>query len=397
MKTLFFLLLTSLISVIGFCQKPKSEIIERKGQVIEIAPGFSFAYTNIVVKTESDTLFLSFPPHYGELITSRFKKGSEIELRAKVVPSRKAIKGSMKFYFFLDELMAVYLDNNWTTLTQQEQDNEKRTVYKVFLEKTIQDEYFFRGARSALLFDRVIGYSAYNTRIYYPMGDLRIGQKASFIGYKWPRKPGYVYPQWNDGEEVYTFVRLYKQEGEVSAYLYKQNYVCIGLAINANGKNVSLSFPSDRAKDVVAFAADHGSMTVYYRDYKIEDPLNPPELHALVSGRDSLFIDRFGFYGGADVKHDHKPVTIEGKISTINRSAKGKIMSVILGNDYYIEVDYNVEKQLTGYLKRGNMIKVNGQERVRHEGEIYSKNYRIITPAEITIADKVFLLNALPQ
>ncbi len=396
MKTLIFLLLFLLISISTFSQKPKSEIIERKGQVIEIAPGFTFAYSNLIFKTEDDTLYLRFPPQNGELITSHVKKGDWLELRAKVMPLRKMIGKETRFYYFLDELLAVNFDGNWVDIDNADLEKPK-AEYRVFLEKRVRDEFFVNGMRSALLYENgLASYSVYNSKYHYPMKDIHIGQTVSFIGYLNEKKKGYAYPVWHL-KEAYSFIRLYKAEGEVNAYLYKQNNVCIGLTLNSNGDKIKVSFPSDLAKEIMTFISKHPNVAAYYNDYKIEDQLNPPELHALVSERDSLFVTRFGFYGGADVKHNHKPAEVEGKITAINKSDKGKILSVILSNECYIEVDYNMEKQLAAYLKRGNTIKVSGQERIKKEGEIYSKDYRIITPTEITIADKAFLINQLPQ
>jgi hypothetical protein len=81
----------------------------------------------------------------------------------------------------------------------------------------------------------------------------------------------------------------------------------------------------------------------------------------------------------------------------VNRSDNGRIMSVIIGNECYIEVDNNIEKNLGNYLRRGTLMKINGEERIKKEGEIYSKNYRIITPQKITVDEKEFQLSTLPR
>ena len=395
MKTFCPLALASMISVVVFCQKPKSEIIERKGEVIEIAPGFTFALSNLIFKVGDDTLYLRFPPQNGELITNYARKGEWLEIRAKVIPLRKAMKRPMKFYYFLDELLAIHVEGNWIDMDAVDTEWPK-PISKVFLEKKVKDDFFVNGARSALLYDDgLASYNVYNSKNYYPMKDIRAGHTVSFIGYLSERKKGYVYPVW-DLKEVYTYLPLYKKQGEVKAYLYKQNYVCIGLVLNTKDDDIRMSFPSDLGKEIMDFVSRHSVFTAYYHDYKIDDQLNPPELHALISERDSLFINQFGFYGGADVKHEHTPAEIEGKITSINRSAKGKIMSVIVGNDCYIEVDNNMEKQLTNYLKHGRMIKVSGQERIKKEGEIYAKEYRIITPSQVTADGKVFFINMIP-
>lgn len=120
--------------------------------------------------------------------------------------------------------------------------------------------------------------------------------------------------------------------------------------------------------------------------------MNPPELHAIISEADTLKIEEAGFYGGADVAHDHKPAVVSGKISKVNRSDRGGIMNVILGNDVYVEITYTTSEQLGKYLKKGIEMEVSGDERIKKEGEIYSEDYRIITPRKVKVDGKEFLL-----
>jgi hypothetical protein len=124
--------------------------------------------------------------------------------------------------------------------------------------------------------------------------------------------------------------------------------------------------------------------------------LNPPELHALIQGQDTIKITEYGFWGGADIKHEHIAATANGKITQVNRLASGVIYSIIIGDETYVDIDHATQKQLGKFFKRGTPVAISGKERIKAQGEIYIKPYRIITPGEITIDNKVFQINQLP-
>ena len=87
---------------------------------------------------------------------------------------------------------------------------------------------------------------------------------------------------------------------------------------------------------------------------------------------------------------------MSGKIREVVHSDKGRIISLLVNTDVYIEMDPRFEKQIGALLKRGASIEVSGDERIKKEGEVYSKDYRIITPQQISIDGKVYRLNQLP-
>lgn len=397
MKTLFIQLIATLVVISGFSQNRKFEIQEMKGEVLGITSGFSFAYSGLTLKKAgNDTAYFRFSPQYGALMVQHYKAGSEIELRANVALDVSPRQRKMiAMYNFQDALLAVKIDGKWVPLEEARWEGKPES--KVFLERKVKENYYGYGEMNALLLaGNTVAFINPDLSRIYQLKKINVGEVVSFIGYAYPAKEGYAYPRWQP-QHVYSFVPLTKAQGTVKSFLYKQNYVYIGLVIQTRDGEVQLSFPSDMARQVKQFVDEHPSMTAYSSGFKLEDQLNPPELHALASDGDTLKIDRFGFYGGADVKHEHKPTELEGKITALNRSGKGNVISFIVGTDCYIEVDHNMEKQLSSYLKKGNVIKVSGQERIKHEGEIYAKDYRIVTPREITVDGKVFLLNILAQ
>ena len=392
MKNLFFSI-TLMVSTSTFAQRWKMEIREMKGKIVAFAPGFNFAYNSLIFVNNNDTSYLSFSPKYGELIVSNFSVGNEIELRANVT-----IDGSLRktrvINYFQDEILAIKMDGKWVELDRHKPLG--RNDSKVFLERKVKDENSnSQDGRAFLLNDGVVAFIHPVVLRWNNVKSIEVNKKVSFVGFEYLREAGYEYPKWNP-KSVYSFSLLSKMEGELKSYLYKQNYVYIGFVLKTFSGEYSFSFPSDMGNRIKFFFDDHRFVTVYHSSFTMKGQLDPPELHALASDGDTLKINEFGFYGGADVKHEHTPAEIEGKITSINRSAKGKIISVIVGNDCYIEVDNNMEKQLTNYLKQGRMIKVSGQERIKKEGEIYAKEYRIITPSQVTADGKVFFVNMIP-
>jgi hypothetical protein len=378
-------------------QKPKSEIIEteHKGELIAIVPGVSFNYSVLQLKVNNDTIHLKFPPHHGKQLMNLLKPKQQITVRAKINNLKLLTLKTAWYYYLMSELRAVKLGEDWITLDELPL-ARMEISFKVFLGKKVLSDFFINGYRSALQFEQnFVAANVVNDNYYYPMKNVKPGDVVSFIGYEYTLCEGCVYPI--PVEELHSFNPLTKVNGKIKSFLHKQNFVCIGMVMATSKGDFSFSFPSDHAEAIKKFTERNPETTAYYLDYKIENQLTPPELHALVANGDTLKIDQFGFYGGADVKHDHKASEIVGKISSVNKSDRGKIMSIIVGNDCYIEIDNNVEKQLGGYLKKGNTIKVNGDERIKKEGEIYSKDYRLITPNKITINEKIFILNTQPE
>ncbi len=395
MKTHLLLVSAFFFGVSALCQTPKFEIKEFKGEVIKVEPGQQFAFSRLVYKVGSDTLFARFNPHNGEWLLNYFQAGSFLEIRVKQNGnqlSKEARKQKWFTYYWADEVLAVKKKNEWVSLNNLIPD-KKDFFYKVFLEKKVRGEVFADGFRSGLVFDNgLIGWCGFNTTGQYPMKNIKPGDMVSFVGHNLPKGPGYVYPI-APVNNVFWFNELIKLEGTVSAFLYKQNFVCIGFVVQSSLGQKRLSFPSDMAQQVKQFTDQHTNVVAYYNEFKIDNQLNPQELHALVSGSDTLAIEQFGFYGGEDVKHDHQDVVVEGKISAIHKSDRGKIISLIIGKECFVEVDAQMANQLSSYLKKGNLMKITGKERVKKEGEIYSKNFRIIVPQKILIDQKEFEIN----
>lgn len=404
MKKVLLFILSFQIGEIASAQ-PTYEIREYKGKVHSIEPGFRFAYEEIHLQIDDKREKFLFYPDYGDFILSHLKVGDEVALRVNVNVKMRAsfekLRSEQKneaSYFQRDYVVAINLNGEWRELPETilPENQVREYEHNALLDRKVLQVYSLNNYNRALVFDKgLIAYTSWIMKSYNPLKDIRNNDIVSFSGFKLSNKSGYRYPVENV-KNVYHYTPLTKQKGELISYLYKQNYVCIGAKFLTQNGEVTVSFPSDRAKAVFTFLKPEREVYFYFHDFVVENQLNAPELHAIVQGLDTLYIGRYGFYGGADVEHEHKAAIIHGKIKEVNRSDKGRILSLIIHNDCYIEIDPRFEKQIGQFLKRGITIEVRGEERIKKEGEIYSKNYRIITPQQISLDGKVYLLNQLP-
>lgn len=397
MKTLW--ILSFFFISLSVAAQPRYEIQEFTGIVKSIEPGFRFALEYLMFEVNGKSEGFAFSPQYGTFIYEKVKPGDRVTIKANVNLRMRQLRTEMheknkelSWFMFNDRITEIKIGNEWIALPEKENGYSPAEV-RVFLEKEVIGEYWKSGFRSGLIFESglVAAYMGFN-KYFDPMSDFKKGDRVSFNGYKMGRVEGYKYPI--DGiSEVYHFSPLTKISGKLYSYLFKQNSICIGAKFEISGrKQLSVSFPSDDAERIRQFLRTDSKVDIYYNNYKIEGQLHPPELHALVKPGDTLYINKFGFYGGADGKHDYKEVEVNGKITKINTSDKGNILSVIVASDYYVEIDAMMAQQLGYFFQKGKEVRIVGKERIRKEGEIYQKDYKIITPEKVVVDGKTFLL-----
>lgn len=397
MKTLW--ILSFFFISLSVAAQPRYEIQEFTGIVKSIEPGFRFALEYLMFEVNGKSEGFAFSPQYGTFIYEKVKPGDRVTIKANVNLRMRQLRTEMheknkelSWFMFNDRITEIKIGNEWIALPEKENGYSPAEV-RVFLEKEVIGEYWKSGFRSGLIFESglVAAYMGFN-KYFDPMSDFKKGDRVSFNGYKMGRVEGYKYPI--DGiSEVYHFSPLTKISGKLYSYLFKQNSICIGAKFEISGrKQLSVSFPSDDAERIRQFLKTDSKVDIYYNNYKIEGQLHPPELHALVKPGDTLYINKFGFYGGADGKHDYKEVEVNGKITKINTSDKGNILSVIVASDYYVEIDAMMAQQLGYFFQKGKEVRIVGKERIRKEGEIYQKDYKIITPEKVVVDGKTFLL-----
>ncbi|HEU5292668.1 MAG TPA: hypothetical protein VFU05_18595 [Cyclobacteriaceae bacterium] len=375
----------------GFSQA-KFEIREFTGKVKSIQPGWGFALEVIELEINDEVRYFRLDPIYGQSILSKIEGGQTVSLKANVnIKFSQSYKKKFEPWMarFTDEITELKMNDQWiqTPAPQQIRQVKKLPDAKVFLEQKVESDFFVEGLRKALIFkDGMVSFASYIWVSRTPMTKINPGDVISFMGFESPVKESYLFPIQNV-KSVYSFVELKKMIGTIDSYIYKQNYVRIGMVVN--GKR--FSFQAEKARDIERLANGE-TITIYYDP--AEDPKNNilPTIHALVQKKDTIFMPSL-YYGGPDGKHEFKSVQVEGTISKLNRSEKGRIISIILNKDCYIEVDPQMEQQLGSLLKKGNNLKISGEERIKKEGEIYEKDYRIITPKRIVAESGEFILN----
>lgn len=395
MKAVLILLLLTPLQLIS---QPKVEIREITGVVKSFEPGLSFAFQYLYIEVDGKPIGFMFNPDQGQFLYQRIKPGDNLTFRARIDPRgrewRKKMEESnrpLPWYMFTDLITAIRIDNQWIELPEESRylDN---SVTNVFIGKQVIGEYKLAGLTSALVFEGGL-VATYLGSLRYPgsINAIKVGDRVSFGGYQRQAREGYKYPI-ESVKEVYLFQHLIPYTGELYSYLFKQNSVCIGARFNIDdGKKLDVSFPTEEATRIKEFLSrNDGEVQIFSSNYKPEGQLHPIELHALISGTDSLFIKKFGFYGGADGQHEHNPVEVSGKITRINLTPKGNVSSLIIDSDYYVEIDAMMAQQLSLHFQKGKQITISGKQRIRKEGEIYQKNYHIVVPERLTIDGKTF-------
>jgi len=397
-SSVFLLLIIGPLVTLG--QKiPDRQIIEYTGTVRSIEPGgWQFALSKIVLDVAGEIEPFVFNPSYGALIFKQVKVGDQISLKAEVDlagrEKAKSYKGKLRTYWEWlanrDRVVEIKVSNNWISINYPPQ---KKSVEdnKVFIDKKVVGKYYLDGLVKGLIFgDGTIGYAGW-INIFQNSDELDIpNDTVSFIGRKMSLEEGFQYPI--DGiKAAYSFNKLNRETGKLKSFLFKQNHACIGLKLEtAAGKELKLSFPSDKAIQIKKFLnPDHNAKFYYGKDLNA-GKFNLPELHALVQGADTLRVAEFYFYGDADGKHEHTPIEFEGKITGISKSVKGSIESIVVASEFYVELDAMMAQQFGHKLEKGKKITIHGQERVKKIGEIYNKNYRIVSPKSITFDGTTF-------
>jgi hypothetical protein len=379
--------------------QPDFEIREFTGIVVSINPGFRFAYEEIVLDVTGKQERFMFYPEHGEFVMNSLRTGDEVTVKVNVNVKMRESFSKLKseeqktlLFFQRDYITGVKKGERWIDLKEKTEDSKRDETF-VFLDKKVEQVFSFQGRMRAITFDtNKAAFVSWISKHYDPLKEVKQGDVVSFSGWRFSAEGGYQYPIENIAA-VYSYYSLTKNKGILKSFLYKQNHVCIGAKFLSRQGEVAVSFPSDKAQDIIDFIKPEKDVYFYLHDFTIDNQLNPPELHALVQDKDTLFIRRLGFYGGADVKHEHKAVEVNGRITDVNRLQNGRVYSVIIDNSVYVEIDSRLEKQVTALLKRGKPIVAKGEERIKKAGEVYNRDYRIVTPSAITLEGKVYLLN----
>ena len=215
--------------------QPRFEIQEFTGIVKSIVPGYRFALEHLIVDVSGSEEGFSFYPYYGTLIISKIKVGDEIKIKAEVNLHTKALRKELNernkelsWYLYMNRVIEIKKGNELIVLPEIKTEKWSRE-YKTFLDKKVTGDYWEIGFRSGLVFEHgLVGYNYVAIRQFYPMESIKPNDVVSFGGFRMGPNEGYVYPI--DGvKEVYHFSELTKTSAKPYSYLFKQNFVCIGV------------------------------------------------------------------------------------------------------------------------------------------------------------------------
>ncbi|MGC4021090.1 MAG: hypothetical protein QM734_03675 [Cyclobacteriaceae bacterium] len=371
--------------------------MEFSGKLASIDVGYNFALSQVTLDINGEQEVFRFNPTFGKFFLERIKIGDELSVRVNVNPrSRGLLKkrpGSNRSPAFLgrEPIVQIKIDNQWLEVPNEE---KRPQELKIFIDKKIVGKYTMIGVDKAIIFENgLIGFNYWSMNFPDSKISLENGSRISFFGYRMKYKDGYQYPI--DGvRDVYWLNLLQEQTAELHSFLFKQDHVCIGVKFKKpDGTELMVSFPAEKAQRVHSFLKPDHELKIYYSpEFNLKTKYELPELHAVIQGSDTLFIEEFGFFGDADGKHEHTDVELKGKITRINKSDKGNVMSIIVGSEYYVEINAMMAEQLGLFFEKGKEIIVAGKERVKKKGEIYSKDYRIVSPEKIAVDGKTFEL-----
>ena len=389
---------------LGAVAQVKWEPREFEGKLLSYEVGYSFAYEYMRVEIDGKVSRFHFYPQYGEFMLNEFRVGGTLKFKALIrkdmLADDKGYKklDDMYFWFFNRQtVQEIWWKGEWKKFTESKEKVTKPRS-KVFLEEKILSFYTADEFKSAAqLGDGRIAFLGMMGSWFNPFKNYRVNDKFSFVGEEIVRTEGHAYPL--AFSELFYAHEIVKSQGTLKSYLYKQNHVCIGIKFSNAKGDFAVSLPTYHAERIQKFLKPEEPLIIYHspnRDKTPPDDAMAPELHAIIQGKDTLYIEEHGFFAGADGRHDHQWVYLEGKIKEIVRSDRGNIINFIVDNEFYIEFDARFEKQIGSLLKRGLPIKISGEERIKKSGEVYKKSYRIVSPYKIEIGDKTYLLNQLP-
>ena len=365
------------------------------GVVEAILPGWNFAYSTIQIKTGDESWPYLFYANNGELFLNSFKPGDNIEFKANIdLTARKSAaevrEMIMRYMRDRDRITAVRIKGEWREIHGETSPPFVWTdEWSIVLERKVLHDFIEGPSRLAIQFgDGTVAFNLLNPKY---LQHAKPGTTVSCMGFAYPAKPNFVYPLRNV-TRLFTYFPLEKVTGTIHSFLHMQNYAYMGLVLNTEAGELRASFPGDRAREIQAMARDGEPVTLYYS--RVGSPLNAElsPIHVVIHHADTLLFKGL-YYGGAGVRHEFKPVTFSGKITRIEKSDKGTMLSMIIDTEYYIELSGLLGQQLKDLITRGREVTVEGMEMVKLDGEVYKKNYRIITPKKLIIEGKEFLTN----
>ncbi len=395
MKTTKITLLLVSLSFVAAAQQ-RAAIQEFEGTFQGFEVGIGYVLNKIRLNVGEATEYFAFPAKYCQELQQVLKVGQSLRVRARVhrTGRDKPTLHPTIDYFFPETVTDVWLDGKWKSMDDKSPGTHAfyRKTYSVYLDKKIEKMYWAGRYKVALRFDRdQAAYFLMPSAMRDRMKHLEEGQLVSFMGGAYHFESGMCYPH-PEIRGTHSFIELLKAKGMIVSFLFKQNFACIGMRVETEAGLMSLAFPSEYAEIIHSIARRNEQITIYYDALDREVKLEPTSLHAIIAGSDTVKIGTL-FYGGADGEHQHIPVVASGRINQVLKSEKGRMIGLIIDKKYFVETTASMVDQLREILSKGKWVMIEGDQRIKKKGEVYSKNYEIVVPRKITVEEKTYLVN----
>jgi hypothetical protein len=396
------ILLLTIIPLIGMAQRKtvKTEVKTYDGKIEKYLPGKGIAYSLIQIETNEGHNIIRFPYNQGREIIEKFPTGTSIKATVKSRVNKPDISFKDKNIWMLSILadsLFLLKSNKYELKIDWSNDNEHLFGYGerrvVLLEEEVADYFLYENkARGVFTKSGILVLDQLAFPSFYNFKKLKIGSRFSNFG---------AIIKVNDGEElivkdakrIVSSRILKKSSGLINSFLYKQNGVCIGFSLTEGDEKTLLYFTPDKASKLMEIEKRKEPVTIYYHYESNPKILLYYSLHALISRTDTIKIEK-DFYGEADGRHEYIQAAREGKITDIEKDKHGHIISIILNNTILVEANSKIQSQLSKLLKVGKLLRVEGQERIKIDGEVYKNSSTIlIVPQKLAIDNKEFLVD----
>jgi hypothetical protein len=374
------ILLLIILPIAGFTQKKvKTELRSIEGSVETYLPARGITYSVVKIKTSNGFEMARFPSRQGKELIAQFPIGTPLKLTTKTRVPKIEIPAKGTFYWlgvmFADSIVSIQSTThqftcNWLL------DSEKKHFFsnrKLLLDETVKSIASIDGRVSILTNSNILIFEGWYFTSNKKFKKIKPGTIISNFGNEFP---------YEEGEQLVT-EGMSRVTGTINSFLFKQNSICIAFSLQTEGELIRLNFPAEFATQLMEIEKRKQQVTAYYDPYVIDKQmLIYPSLQALICGKDTVRIEK-DFYGDADGKHEYRDASQQGTITNLTFDKKGRILSIILNNQMLIESNEKIQYQLASILKKGSTIKVDGQERVKKEGEVYQNNYSVMIPKKI--------------
>ncbi len=388
-----------IVPYLSFSQKKvKVELLQVEGVIEKYIPTPGIAYTVMQYTSAGQSSVARFPSQQGKEILQLFPVGTSVKISVKSRVPKIKFKDSFQrnslFYFLADSLVSIQSDQNLLTC-QWKRDTDRYPIFrnrKLLLEQKIKEVIDMDEKKAVLTENSSLilenNFFFANQKFH----KLRPGATIHNFGVEFPVREGEALA-FQGIKRVMSSGLLAKVEGTIHSFLFKQNGVCIGLSLQTETQLIRMNFPAEFGTKLMAIEKLKQPVTVYC-DKMITDTKTFlfPGIQAIVSGGDTLKIER-DFYGDPDGKHDFVIATKRGQIKNLILDRKGRLISIHLHNEILIEVNEKIQSQLRNILKKGKQIEVQGNERIKKEGEVYENNQAVMVPKKLVIDGVEFLVD----